>query len=377
MEEMKDKVFRGFFEAVTVRENGAVWGGIRVNDPVLKGIVKKHYRKFKHKLEWDEYIGSAMTFTWLQMQNFDGDWDAILEGDSRERKKLFRAISQSVYNKTLELANPNSKRMNHENTTVSIKFESLDREVAFDDFVTTVGETQELESFFAVREYRKTPFTKWLDENQADIFTDKQLDFFIGMRSCLDNSKEEVEAKTGLPQSRIPKDLQRIKKKVEKYWNRERGFENTYIYEDITEEQEALNAFLDIEEVADVLEQARLEMSNNSKIGDVLVDGLDHGQLQAINGRVHDRKLAYAVNALLIKRLSNTETFIENERVLWNKRNEESIQSVKSKHFNYRDEIEMNGPCKVYKDGMLIGEFKENRALPVPVRLIDGYGVYH
>ena len=59
MEEMKDKVFRGFFEAVTVRENGAVWGGIRVNDPVLKGIVKKHYRKFKHKLEWDEYIGSA------------------------------------------------------------------------------------------------------------------------------------------------------------------------------------------------------------------------------------------------------------------------------------------------------------------------------
>lgn len=372
--DVREKVFKGLFEKVKVEENGAVWGGIRVIDPVLKGIVKKRYIKFKHLLDWDEYMGSAVTFTWLQMQNFEGDWDAILAGESRERNKLFKAVGQSIYKKTVELANPNSRPLGDENKMYKIEFESLNQEVSYDDFVTTIGESQELESYFAVREYRKTPFTKWLDANQVDILTDNQLDFFIGMRNCLDNSKKEVEGKTGVKHSTVSIRLQKIRKKVEKHWNAHKSFENTYIYESITNEQQAINSFLDIEEVADVLEQARQEMSNNTKIGDVLIDGLNHKQLQAINGRVHDRQLAYAINSLLIKRLSNTETFIENERLMFNMKNEQKYKSVFSNHFNYRTSIEESGPCKVYRDGALIGELKGETIVPPTIPSISAYG---
>ena len=371
----KGQMFEGMFERVRIEENGAVWGGIRVTDPILKGIVKKHYRKFKYKLEWDEYLGSAMTFTWLQMQNFEGDWDAMLAGEAKERNKLFYAISQFIYKQTMEMANPNSRRIGHDTVMVKIDFESLDREVVFDDFTTTIGETQELESYFAVREYRKTPFTKWLDENQVDILTDNQLDFFVGMRGCLDNSKEEVEGKTGVKQSTVSIRLQKIKKKVEKHWEATKSFEYTYIYEDISEEQEALNTFLDIEDVADVLEQARQEMNNNTKLGDVLIDGLSHKQLQDINGHVHDKKLVYAINSLLIERLSNTELFLENERVLFNTKKEKESEKDFRKHFTYRDEIEEeDNVCRVYKDGELIGELEGKSMTPPPVPSISAYG---
>lgn len=366
----KELFFDQLFEMVGTARHNTVLGVARVTNPNLGRILKRHYNKFKSQVTWDEFLGSAMAVTWMQIERFDADWDAILEGDEREQNKLFSAISQSIYFGAMEAANPNSKFF--ADGIVEIDFLSLNEiERSEDDSALELQDTEELESYFTRRDYEKTPFMKWVDANYETILSDYQARFFERYRTCLDNSQEEVEGKTGVKHKDISRKVKLIKKKLETAWEKERGFEHTYLYQELMSEKEYLESYLDQDfDTQDYIREAAADIFANNKLGNLLIDHLNHQELIGVNTGSDDKKLAYRITQVILDRLARIDSFLEQEERSYGQ--SKGPLAVTSQHFNYRNET---SDCLVYnRDGELIRTIPAQAPKKHKVRLMDGFG---
>lgn len=374
---MKELFFEELFVTDKVKQEGAVGGAVRITNKKLKAVLWKSYNRFKSQLDWDEYLGSAMVLTWNQIQRFDGDWEAILAGDEREQNKLFKAISKAVYHGTIQVANPNSKFMS--GNIVDIDFVSLDeRNMTASGFTVELIESTELTSFFSVKEgYAPTPFVSWLKESAPALLGESQLEFYEKYLTCLDNSKEEVESKTGLPHKQISKRVQAIKKKVEKAWEEEKGFKHTFLYQELIEERDYMESLLDQDfDHLDFTREIAGDMEAGNKLGNLVLDNLSHSELIEVNTWRTNKQTVYKIVQLMIARINQIESFIQQEEAIYatNKLKQEAQQeSACTKDFTYRTNL--NSDCKVFDSaGNLLKVIPAGPAVKQKVKKLNAFG---
>lgn len=337
MKELQKEIYYdGLFANEKAYKDKAVSGSIRVTNKKLEKVLRKSYNKFKSQLEWEEFLGSAMMLVWFQIDRFDGDWDAILAGDTIEENKLMSAISKAVYFGTIEVANPNSKFMG--DGIVEIEFASLNEvKPQGDDFALELQDTEELESYFSAKEgCTKTPFQEWLEENIEGLLTESQYEFYQKYMTCLDNTREEVEGKTGIPHKQISKRVSAIKKRVEKGWSQSKSFEHTYLYKELVHEKQYMEELLDQDfDHLDFIREIAGDMMASNKLGNLILDNLSHSQLIEVNTWKVNSKTVYKIVDLMIQRIEQIEQFIDNEKKIYERN-------------NHNKQLEKGNGCKDY-----------------------------
>lgn len=378
MEQYKKEIYYdGLFSNEKVYKDKAVSGSIRVTNKKLENVLRKSHNKFKSQLDWDEFLGSAMMLVWFQIDRFEGDWDAILAGDTIEENKLMSAISKAVYFGTIEVANPNSKFMG--NDTVEIEFASLNEvKVHAEDFVLEVQDTDDLESYFAVKEgYTKTPFQEWLEENIEGLLTKPQYEFYQKYMTCLDNSKEEVESKTGFPHKQISKKVSAIKKKVETAWSKQKGFEHTYLYKELVHEKEYMEELLDQDfDHLDFIREIAGDMMASNKLGNLVLDNLSHSELIEVNTWKVNSKTVYKIVDLMIQRIEQIEQFIDNEKKIYERNNHNKQLEKGNGCKDYFKHHIQPSDCLVFdSEGSLLDVIPAKKVSDKSkVKKLDGYG---
>lgn len=374
---MKELFFEGLFVTDKVKKEGAVSGAVRVTHKKLDKVLWKSYNRFKSQLTHDEFMGSAMVLTWQQIERFDGNWEAILAGDEIEENKLFSAISKAIYYGTIEVANPNSKFMG--GGAIEIDFVSLnERSMTASGFTVELQENQELTSYFSPKEgYAPTPFVSWLKESLPALLTESQMEFYENYMDCLDNSKEEVESKTGVPHKQVSKRVQAIKKRAEKAWEQEKGFEHTFLYQELMQEKEYMESLLDQDfDHLDFTREIAGDMSAGNKLGNLVLDNLSHQELIEVNTWRTNKQTVYKIVQLMIARIDQIESFIKQEEAIYatNKLKQKAQQeSACTKDFTYRNG--KSSDCRVYDSaGRLINVIPAKEPRKPNVRKLNAYG---
>lgn len=367
---MKEMYFDGLFETVVTTNYGATNSTVKVTNQKLERVLKKHFKKFQSQIEWDEYLNSAMAFTWLQIQSFEGDWGAILTGSNREENKLMSAISQRIYYGTMEQANPDSKFTS--SGIIEIDFISLnDTSTNEEGYTLEVQDTQELESFFQSKQgYAETPFNVWFKENKEKVLPAHLLEFYENYITCLDNSKEEVESKTGVPHKQISRKVSRIKDITKKEWEKVNQFEQTHLFQEMTAEKIYMEEMLEQDfDFIDFPREIAGDMTAGNKLGNLVLDSLGHQELILLNKCQGDKQLVYKIVQLMITRINSINEFLQLEQEMYSKK--QGVKKAKVKRLTPRK----TGDCKVYnKDGKLIQVIPAKGEAKSKVKKIDPNG---
>ena len=296
-----------FYEKLVVKKNGK----LVITNRQLNGFVNRLWSKYGYRFDSrDEFMGSVAYLIWLQIERSDFDFDNL---DEKTENQIYKTLIKMLTHDIHKDANKDMKRVG--NDYVTIDFVSLDATIEED---YSMIETVEESYFGNKKATTKTPFVEWLDENQDKILNEGQLAIWKGLRACLDNSKEEMESKTGIPHKHISKRKSLITSKIEKAWDG-RGFESSRIYPTLMAELKEIENFLALEEDEDYNEFAFFAMSELTKLGDLFLEKMTHNELVEINVGEASRKTLYKLVDLALERQEKLNMFIEQEQLIWEK----------------------------------------------------------
>lgn len=321
-----------FYEGLVVKKNNR----LVITNSQLNGFVSRLWSKYGYRFDSrDEFMGSVAYLIWLQIERSDFDFDDL---DEKTTNQVYKALTTMLNFQIYEQANKDMKRV--DGNFVTIDFVSLDATIEED---YSIIESVEDSFFNSSRKSHKSEFMKWLDENQDEILSKKQVGVLNGLRSLPhEPTAQEMEEATGISSKNISTRINTMFKKIMKSWN-ERDFKYSRIYPSLMAELDEIERFLALEEDEDYNEFAFFAMSELTKLGDLFLEKLTHDELIEINVGEASRKTMYKLVDLVLERQEKLNMFIEQEKLIWEKNmNSKTISNTVQTKNNKTKYLKMN-----------------------------------
>lgn len=389
--ELKQELFEMIFKAQVMRyrkdsnqSKKLVDVAFTVENESLQNFFYKLYSKYKFKVQEspNDFISECIFQSWEAIKRFhirdEGNWEMLLAGDDRPNMgRLITSIKRTVEAEIIKYVNDGTKystktengRKVH--TGHNIQFSSLDAFLVSDEGKTKLIETiaSDMNYFTEKEDYQLNQFAEWFRDNKTSILTKSQMNLLNNLQNIgfnpLDTRPTDLEQVIGFPAFKLNTNLDRIKKRVMKAWEKElsKGLtETTQLQKEVENELGLWSKLTKLTEDNQAVSEWFIDNLDIPQVESLVYDNLTDDIVEVVKAyrgeqKKISNKVLYKLYSLVEKRIEALESMDTSSMDFYKKEEERGRWTLEA-HKQQRKSLKewKEQPCIQYgPDGHVIG----------------------